>query len=357
MVRRRTDFLLRKAREREHLLLGFQKALDHLDVVIELIRAAKTPKEARAGLTGDAEALDGVAADGYRPSASRLLDSTAVIFDFSERQAQAIIELQLQRLTGMEQQKILDELAEIQRMIAEYLEILGSETKLRGVIINELKEVQKTFGDERRTADHRGHRRDQSRRSGAAGGRRGDGHARRLPEAHADRYLSSGRRAAARAASAWARAPKIRWSICIVAYTHTYLLIFTNKGRVYWLKIYEIPDAGTTGKGKNINGLINLQPDETVKAFLPVKEFVADKYIVMVTKHGVIKKCELTEFDNPMSRGIIAVSLDEGDELIAARLTTGNRLRLPRIARRHGGPLHGRTKCARWAVRPAACAP
>ena len=107
----------------------------------------------------------------------------------------------------------------------------------------------------------------------------------------------------------------------MVANTHSYLLFFTNKGRVYWLKIYEIPDAGTTGKGKNINGLINLQPDETVKAFLPVKEFVADKYIVMVTSHGVIKKCDLSEFDNPLSRGIIAVSLDEGDELIAARLT------------------------------------
>ena len=93
----------------------------------------------------------------------------------------------------------------------------------------------------------------------------------------------------------------------IVASTHAYLLIFTNKGRVYWLKIYEIPDAGTTGKGKHISGLINLQPDETVKAFLPVKEFVAGQYIVMVTKHGVIKKCELTEFDNPMSRGIIAL--------------------------------------------------
>ena len=105
----------------------------------------------------------------------------------------------------------------------------------------------------------------------------------------------------------------------IVASTHAYLLIFTNKGRVYWLKIYEIPDAATVGKGKHVSGLINLQPDETVKAFLAVKEFVPDQFIVMVTKQGVIKKCELTEFDNPLSRGIIAVALDEGDELIAAR--------------------------------------
>ena len=109
----------------------------------------------------------------------------------------------------------------------------------------------------------------------------------------------------------------------IVASTHSYLLIFTTRGRVYWLKAYEIPDATTTGKGKHISNLINLQPDETVKAFLAVKDFVPDQFIVMVTQHGVIKKSELTEFDNPMSRGIIAVSLDEGDELIGAKITNG----------------------------------
>jgi DNA gyrase subunit A len=110
----------------------------------------------------------------------------------------------------------------------------------------------------------------------------------------------------------------------LVASTHSYLLIFTSRGRVYWLKAYEIPDATTTGKGKHISNLINLQPDETVKAFLSVKDFVPDQFIVMVTKHGVIKKSELTEFDNPMARGIIAVSLDEGDELIGAKITHGN---------------------------------
>src|SRR6201987_241607 len=110
----------------------------------------------------------------------------------------------------------------------------------------------------------------------------------------------------------------------IIASTHAYMLIFTNKGRVYWLKIYNIPDATTTGKGKHSSRLINLQPNETVTAFLPIKEFVAGKFIVMVTKQGVIKKCELTEFDNIMARGIIALGLDEGDELLAARLTTGD---------------------------------
>src|SRR5581483_1607934 len=110
----------------------------------------------------------------------------------------------------------------------------------------------------------------------------------------------------------------------VIASTHAYLLIFTNKGRVYWLKIYEIPDAATTGKGKHVSGLISLQPDETVKAFLPVKEFVGEKFIVMVTRQGVIKKCELTEFDNPRSAGIIALGLDDGDELLGAAITNGN---------------------------------
>ena len=109
-----------------------------------------------------------------------------------------------------------------------------------------------------------------------------------------------------------------------MASTHAYLLIFTNKGRVYWLKIYNIPDATTTGKGKNISNLINLQPDETVKAFLPVKDFPSDTYVVMVTKNGIIKKCQLTEFNHPLQRGIIALGVEEGDELIFARLSSGN---------------------------------
>jgi DNA gyrase subunit A len=110
----------------------------------------------------------------------------------------------------------------------------------------------------------------------------------------------------------------------VVASTHSYLLVFTTMGRVYWLKIYEIPDAGTTGKGKHVSGLINLQQDEAVKAFLPVKDFEPGRYIVMVTRQGVIKKCEVTEFDNPMSRGIIALTLDEGDQLLGAKLTNGD---------------------------------
>jgi DNA gyrase subunit A len=297
VVRRRTEYLLRKARDREHILLGFKKALDNLDAVIQLIRAAKTPKEARDGLIGT--------------------------FEFTEKQAQAIIELQLQRLTGMEQQKILDELAEIERRIQEYVEILGSEKVLRGVIVKELKEVQKDYGDARRTeiVDDPGDIRleDLVAVEDVAVTVTHGGYLKRTA---ADTYRRQTRGGKGRIGMGTRTEDFVEH--LIIASTHSYLLIFTNKGRVYWLKIYEIPDAGTTGKGKHISNLINLQPDDSIKAFLAVKEFVADQNIVMVTRRGVIKKSELTEFDNPMSRGIIAIGLDEGDELIAAGLSVGD---------------------------------
>ena len=296
VVRRRTEYELRKAREREHLLLGFQKALQNLDAVIALIRAAANPKEAR--------------------------DRLVARFEFTEKQAQAIIELQLQRLTGMEQQKILDELADIQRRIAEYLDILGSDRVLRDLIVNELKEVQKDYGDERRTQiiEDTGEIRledlvavEDVAITVTRGGY--------LKRTAIDTYRRQSRGGKGRIGMG-TRAEDFVEHL-LVASTHSYLLIFTTRGRVYWLKAYEIPDATTTGKGKHISNLINLQADENVKAFLAVKDFVADRYIVMVTKAGVIKKSELTEFDNPMSRGIIAVTLDDGDELIGAKITNG----------------------------------
>lgn len=298
VVRRRTDYLLRKAREREHLLLGFQKAIDQLDEVISLIRASKNPREAREGLI------------------SR--------FEFSERQSQAIIELQLQRLTGMERQKILDELAEIQRLIGEYLEILGSENVLKGLIVKELKDVQKDFGDERRTQiiEDTGEIRleDLVQMEDVAVTVSRGGY---LKRTSVDTYRRQSRGGKGRIGMGTRSEDVV--DHLVIASTHSYLLIFTNKGRVYWLKIYEIPDAATTGKGKHVSGLINLQPDETVKAFLSVKEFEAGKFIVMVTRQGVIKKCELTEFDNPLARGIIALALDDGDELLGAAITTGDK--------------------------------
>ncbi len=296
VVRRRTEYELRKARDREHILLGFQKALENLDEVIRLIRASRAPKEAR--------------------------DSLITAFAFSEKQAQAIIEMQLQRLTGMERQKILDELADIQRRIAEYLEILGSDKVLRDLIVKELRDVQKEFGDERRTEiiEDTGEIRledlvavEDMAVTVTRGGY--------LKRTAVDTYRRQTRGGKGRIGMGTRTEDFVEH--LIVASTHSYLLIFTTRGRVYWLKVYEIPDATTVGKGKHITNLINLQDDETVKAFLSVKDFVPDQFVVMVTRHGVIKKSELSEFDNPMARGIIAVSLDEGDELISAKITNG----------------------------------
>ena len=316
VIRRRTDYLLRKAREREHILLGFQRALQNLDQVIALIRAAKTPREARESLM---EFVTPAEAKEY----AKLIDAGERGPRFTERQAQAIIELQLQRLTGMEQQKIIDELAEIQKNIAEYLEILGSEKVLKSVIVQELKEVQKTYGDARRTeiVEDTGEIRleDLVQVEDVAVTVTRGGYLKRTA---VDTYRRQSRGGKGRIGMG-TRAEDVVEHL-IIASTHSYLLIFTNKGRVYWLKIYNIPDAGTTGKGKHSSGLLSLQQDEIVTAFLPVKEFVAGRYIVMVTKQGVIKKCELTEFDNPMSRGIIALAIDDGDELLAARLTDGD---------------------------------
>jgi DNA gyrase subunit A len=315
VVRRRTDFLLRKAREREHILLGFKRALDNLDAVIQLIRGSKTPKEARDRLmefVAPSEAAEFAKLVGAERGPR-----------FTERQAQAIIELQLQRLTGMEIDKILKELADIQVEIAEYLEILGSDKKLRGIIVQELKEVQKDFGDERRTQiiEDTGeiHLEDLIQVEDVAVTVTHGGYLKRTA---VDTYRRQSRGGKGRIGMGTRTEDVV--DHLVVASTHAYLLVFTTMGRVYWLKIYEIPDAGTTGKGKHVSGLINLQPDEAVKTFLPVKDFIPNQYIVMVTKQGVIKKCELTEFDNPMARGIIALSLDEGDELLAARLTYGD---------------------------------
>lgn len=297
VVRRRTDFLLRKARDREHLLLGFQKALQSLDEVIQIIRASKTPKEARDGLMGR--------------------------FEFTERQAQAIIELQLQRLTGMEQQKILDELAEIQRKIAEYIEILGSDKRLREVIVTELKEIKKDFGDERRTqiVDDPGdiQLEDLVQEEDVAITVTRGGYLKRTP---VDTYRRQSRGGKGRIGMGTRSEDVVEH--LLIGSTHSYVLVFTNKGRLYWLKAYLIPDADTAGKGKNINGLINLQSDEAPKTFLMVKDFTPGRFIVMVTKQGTIKKCDLTEFDNPTSRGIIAIGLSGDDELIEAQLTGGS---------------------------------
>ncbi|MBI4166670.1 MAG: DNA gyrase subunit A, partial [Acidobacteria bacterium] len=310
VVRRRTAYELRKALERAHILEGFLKALQHLDAIIKLIRASKTPKEAREGLMGR--------------------------FEFSERQAQAILEMQLQRLTALEREKIQTEYDELQKRIAEHLEILASDKALKKLIVEELKEVQKAYGDARRTeiieeqaeikledliaveevvitVSH-------------------TGYMKRTP---VSTYRQQTRGGKGRLGMKTREEDFVEH--LFIASTHSYILVFTNAGRVHWLKVYEIPDVGAAGRGKNVVSLVNLATKEKVAAMVAVKQlpdepkdvtiegetYAAEGYVVLVTKHGIIKKTRLAEFSNPMSRGIIAMSIEENDELIDAQLTTG----------------------------------
>jgi DNA gyrase subunit A len=297
VVRRRTQYDLRKAREREHILEGYQKALDNLDAVIKLIRASKTPQEARTGLM--------------------------TRFEMTEIQAKAVLDMQLHRLTGLEREKIAEELTEIRRKIQDLEEILASEKRLKSVIVHELKEIQKEYGDPRRTeiVDEKAEisLEDLIPVEDVVVTVSRQGYLKRTP---LDTYRNQGRGGKGRIGMKTREEDFVEH--LFVASTHNYILIFTSRGRVHWLKIYEIPDVGTAARGKNIVNLVNLDQGENVTAFLPVKEFAEDRYVVMVTHDGVIKKCSLAQFDNPMSRGIIAISLDEGDELIAVEQTDGH---------------------------------
>jgi DNA gyrase subunit A len=310
VVRRRTEYDLRKAQERAHILEGFLKALGQLDAIIKLIRASKTPAEARTGL----------------------MDR----FEFTERQAQAILEMQLQRLTALERDKIQQEFDDLQKKIAEYQEILASDKVLKKVIVNELKEIQKDYGDARRTEIIE--EQEEIRLEDLIAVQdvvitiSHSGYTKRTP-------LSTYRQQA--------RGGKGRLGMktrdedfvenLFIASTHSYILVFTNTGKLYWLKVYEIPDVGAAGKGKHIVNLVNLSKEEKVAAVLAVKELpeepkdvtvegetlAAEGYITMVTRQGIIKKTRLADFSNPNSRGIIAMKIEEGDELIAVKRTSG----------------------------------
>jgi DNA gyrase subunit A len=297
VVRRRTQYELRQAEARAHILEGLQKALDHIDAIIKLIRAAKTSAEAREGLIRD--------------------------FQFSEIQAKAILEMQLQRLTGLERQKILDELAELRTKIAELKEILSSEAKLRDVIVKELREVQKKYGDPRRTeiVDEEGeiNIEDLIAEEDVVITVSRSGYLKRTPLSV---YRNQGRGGKGRIGMRTRDEDAV--TKVFVANTHSYMLVFTDRGRLYWLKVYEIPDVGAAGKGKAIVNLANLLPGEEVRALLSVREFDASSFVIMATRNGTVKKTSLENFNNPTSRGIIAMGVPDDDQLIAAELLSAN---------------------------------
>jgi DNA gyrase subunit A len=295
VVRRRTAFELRQAEARAHILEGLRKALDHIEEVIKLIRAAKSGAEAREGLITQ--------------------------FEFTEIQAKAILEMQLQRLTGLERQKIEDELKELAERIAEYREILASESRVREVIVKELREIQKKHGDPRRTEimDEEAEIRleDLIAEEDVVITVTHTGYLKRTPLSV---YRSQGRGGKGRIGMK-TRDEDVVTNV-FVANTHSFVLVFTDRGRLYWLKVYEIPDVGSAGKGKALVNLANLSADEKVRALLSVKEFDPSVFVVMATRNGQVKKTSLDNFSNPTSRGIIAMGVPPEDELIAAELVS-----------------------------------
>ena len=320
VVRRRTAFLLAKAKEREHILEGYLKALDHLDNVIVIIRASANRAEARENLVlyFGGKKID-INTTGRAPKLEPEKPFTAI-------QADAILELQLHRLTRLSIDEITKELNLTRENIAEYESILGSEKKLRGVIVKELEEIKKLYGDERRTRieDEAAeiHLEDLIADEQVAVTVSHGGYLKRTP---ISTYRMQRRGGTGRTGMKTRDEDFVEH--LFIASTHAYILIFTNTGRVYWLKVYEIPDVSAAGKGKHIGNLVGLQPGESVRTMLAVRNLEEEgKYIFFATRIGTVKKTELKDFSHVMSRGIIAIGIDKGDELVGVTLTDGNQI-------------------------------
>ena len=340
VVRRRTAYLLAKARDREHILVGLQIALDHLDQVIRIIRQSSSRANARENLfayfsnrtiTLRGTELAGITLDASKygidtnllPLQAGQTNATLIL---SLRQIDAILELQLYRLTQLSVDELLKELALIRENIAEYESILASAPKLRAVIQQELEDIKARFGDERRTlilddsADLQ--LEDLIADEQVAVTVSHTGYLKRTP---LNTYRQQRRGGTGRIGMKTRDEDFV--SQLIIESTHTYLLCFTNTGRVYWLKIYEIPDTGITGKGKAMASLVDLQPGEKVVTILPVKNLTEDGMnILFATRNGTVKKTPLKDFSNVMSRGIIAINIDKDDELITAKITDGRQV-------------------------------
>lgn len=316
VVQRRTVYLLRKAREREHILEGYKIALDNLDTVIRIIRASGSRVEARENLYAWGKGTEIVIKLDRELGRHEERGLTL-------RQVDAILELQLYRLTQLSVDEILNELTEIRKKIAEYESILASDVKLRAVIVKELEEVRDKYGDKRRTeiVDESAELQleDLIADEQVAVTVSHQGYLKRTPISI---YRQQRRGGSGRTGMKTREEDFV--SQLIVNSTHAYLLCFTNSGRVYWLKVYEIPDVGAAGKGKSMQSLLDLQPGENVRAILPVRDLEEEgKYIFFATRQGVVKKTPLKDFSNVMARGIIAIAIDKEDDLVAAELTNG----------------------------------
>ena len=296
VVTRRTLFELRKAEERLHILEGLRIALDNLDAVIQLIRKAVDPPTAKAGLVKK--------------------------YGLSEIQAQAILDMRLQRLTNLEREKILEEHKATVALIARLKQILTSEHEVRAIITEEMQEVKKTFGDARRTeiVDETTEIsiEDMIVEEDMAVTISNEGYIKRNPVS----LYRAQRRGGKGKIGATTRDEDFVEHL-FVASTHSYILFFTTTGKVYWIKVHEVPQAGRAARGKAIVNLLSLREDEKISAFLPVREFQESRFVLFATKHGVVKKTELMAYAHPRPSGIIAIGLDPGDEVIGVRLTDG----------------------------------
>ena len=330
VITRRTVFELRKARERAHIQEGLAVALDNVDEIIALIKASPTPSDARRGLMSRlwtsatvAEMLQRASLDATRPEGLALeygLSKSGYLL--SEAQAQAILELRLQRLTGLERDKIVADFAELLEKIADLMDILARPERISQIIVEELTAIRAQFGDKRRseiefntqdlgiedfitpqdmvvTLSHSGYVKSQP-----------------LADYRAQRRGGRGKQAAAVKDDDFV-------DHLFVANTHDTILCFSNRGRVYWLKVYEVPQGTRTGRGKPIVNMFPLEDGEKINAILSIKEFSDDQFIFMCTAQGTVKKTPLSDFSNPRKAGIIAVALDEGDYLIGAEITSG----------------------------------
>ena len=330
VVTRRTVFELRKARERGHILEGLAVALSNVDDVIALIKSAPTPSAAKLGLMGQVwrsplveEMLARSAADASRP------EGLAPEFGFSEQgyrlsdaQAQAILELRLQRLTGLEQDKIVSEYKEVMEKIADLLDILAKPQRITEIIVLELTAIKAQFGDKRRseivvhaqdlsmedlitpqdmvvTLSHSGYIKSQP-----------------LEDYSAQKRGGRGKQATAMKEEDFIEK-------LFIANTHDYILCFSNRGQVYWIKVYEVPQGSRGSRGKPFVNMLQLDEGEKINAILPVKEFDEGHFIFMATSSGIVKKTPLSDFSRPMKRGIIAINLDESDYLIGVDITDG----------------------------------
>jgi len=297
IVIRRTQFDLDRAKERAHILEGYIIALKNIDEIIKVIKAAKNSAEAVTKLCPK--------------------------FSLSEIQAKAILDMKLQRLTGLERAKIDEEYTEVTALIAQLSSILADPQKVLQVIIDELNEIKQRYGDERRTEIVASTEdidiEDMIVEEDMIVTISHSGYIKRNAVSLYKSQHRGGRGKVGMGTKEEDFVEKI-----FIASTHHYLLIFTSAGKVHWLKVYQLPQAGRAAKGKAIVNLVNLAPGEQVSATLPVREFVADKFVVMVTKKGIIKKTELAAYSNPRAGGIIAISIDEGDELVDVQLTMGN---------------------------------